>query len=463
MIRRKYITAFIVCAAVFAGCNPKLYPPQVKVPEHYLFDEGFVRDTSGISEEWWKMFGDTALNRLIERSFAANRNLAAAVSRIEEARHNLKIVRAEYLPSFGFGRHAGASYAYPTKIGQSYILEATLNWEISLFGAMRHASDAAKSGIMYSEWAYRGVKLSLAAEVATTYFTLLQYRRDLSIARRSSQLRRESAALIDSMFRRGMITGLNREQAMSLVYTAEADIPLYDRAIKQTMLSLNVLLGETPNVEEFADTDTLLVSGYRTIDIPVGLPSDILHRRPDVMEAYYQMTQAAANVGTARSARFPSLSLTGNGGLSSGDITELFAKKSLVWSAFLSFTEPIFNFGTLKRREMVAREKYRQSVLAYEQAYLEALSDVEKALVSISTYREQTERYEELVRASENVAKMTNALYSSGLSAYLDVIDAERTLYDSQMQFVNLTAQQYINYVNLCKALGGGWDEYYEK
>ncbi len=463
MIRRKYITALIVCAAVLAGCNPKLYPPQVEVPERYLFDEGFSRDTTGISEEWWKMFGDTTLNRLVERSFAANRNLAAAVSRIEEARHNLKIVRAEYLPSFGFGRQAGASYTYPTKTGQSYILEANMSWEISLFGALRHASDAAKSGIMYSEWAYRGVKLSLAAEVATTYFTLLQYRRDLSIARRSSQLRRESATLIDSMFHRGMITGLNREQAMSLVYTAEADIPLYDRAIKQTMLSLNVLLGETPNVDEFADTDTLLVAGYRPIDIPVGLPSDMLHRRPDVMEAYYQMTQAAANVGAARSARLPSLSLTGNGGLSSGDITELFAKKSLVWSAFLSFAEPIFNFGALKRRESVAREKYRQSVLAYEQAYLEALSDVEKALVSISTYREQAERYEELVRASENVARMTNALYSSGLSAYLDVIDAERTLYDSQMQFVNLTAQQYINYVNLCKALGGGWDANYEK
>lgn len=463
MIRRKHITALIVCATALAGCNPKLYPPKVEVPEKYIFGEGFDRDTLGIPEDWWKMFGDTILDGLIERSFAANRNLAAAVSRIEEARSNLKAVRAEYLPSFGFGRHAGASYAKPTKIDQSYILEATLSWEISLFGAMRHAKDAAKSGIMYSEWAYRGVKLSLAAEVATTYFTLLQYRRDLNIARRSSQLRRESATLIDSMFRRGMITGLNREQAMSLVYTAEADIPLYDRAIKQTMLSLNVLLGETPDVEKFIGTDTLLLSGYRHINIPIGVPSDILHRRPDVMEAYYRMTQAAANVGAARSARFPSLSLTANGGTSSDDITALFSKKSWIWSAFLSFTEPIYNFGALKRREMIAREKYRQSVLAYEQAYLQALSDVEKALVSISTYREQTERYEELVQASRNIAMMTNALYSSGLSAYLDVIDAERTLYDSQMQFVNLTAQQYINYVNLCKALGGGWNDIGEK
>lgn len=459
MIRRKHITALIVCAAVLAGCNPKLYPPRMDIPERYLFDGEFGRDTTArISEEWWKIFGDTTLDRLIEQAFAANRNLATAVSRIEEARSNLKIVRAEYLPSFGFGRQAGVSYSEPTGTKQSYILEATLSWEISLFGAMRHAKDAAKAGIMYSEWAYRGVKLSLAAEVATTYFTLMQYKRDLNIARRSSQLRRESATLIDSMFNRGMITGLNREQAMSLVYTAEADIPLYDRAIKQTMLSLNVLLGETPNIGEFDNADTQIISDYRSIEIPVGVPSDILHRRPDVMEAYYLMRQAAANVGVARSARLPSLSLTGNGGTSSDDITALFSKKSWIWSAFLSFTEPIYNFGALKRREMVAREKYRQSVLAYEQAYLQALSDVEKALVSISTYREQTERYEELVQASANVAMMTNALYSSGLSAYLDVIDAERTLYDSQMQFANLIAQQYINYVNLCKALGGGWD-----
>ena len=155
--------------------------------------------------------------------------------------------------------------------------------------------------------------------------------------------------------------------------------------------------------------------------------------------------------------------VTENLDVSADDITALFSKKSWIWSAFLSFTEPIYNFGALKRREMIAREKYRQSVLAYEQAYLQALSDVEKALVSISTYREQTERYEELVQASRNIAMMTNALYSSGLSAYLDVIDAERTLYDSQMQFVNLTAQQYINYVNLCKALGGGWNDIGEK
>ncbi len=461
MIRSNFIqTAILLLTAAFAaGCNPKLLAPALEVPGRYRFGEGFVQDTTGIPEDWWRVFGDPTLDALVERALMENLDLAAAASRIMEARDNLVATRAEYLPAFALGRSAGASYSPSAKIEQSYVLTPTLSWEISLFGSLRHTKNAARAGIGYAEWQYRGVKLSLAAEVAATYFTLLQYKRDLRIAERSAQLRGESAALVDSMFRYGYVTGLDRERAMSLVYSAEADIPLYERSIQQTLLSLGVLLGQTP--ESLADIgdDASLVADYRPKEIPVGLPSDILIRRPDLMSAYWDMERAAAEVGIARSARLPAFTLTGAAGLASDDVLRMFSKKGLMWNVTLSFVEPLFNFGALKRKEQMARERYNQSMLSYEQTWLSALAEVEQALVSISTYREQTERFAEMVRSSVVIADMTHALYDSGLSAYLDVIDAERTLYESQMQYVNLLAQQYINYINLCKALGGGWED----
>ena len=205
------------------------------------------------------------------------------------------------------------------------------------------------------------------------------------------------------------------------------------------------------------DGSTAITNDYQPYDIAIGVPSDILHRRPDLMAAYYTMEQSAANVGLARAARLPSFTLTLFGGSATDRVSRLFSSKGWVADAMASLTQPIVNFGGLRRRELAAREAYRQSLLAYEQSYIEALSDVESALVAITSSREELLRYAGLVKAYRNISVMTYALYRNGLSGYLDVIDAERSLYTSQMQFENLVAQQYINYINLCKALGGGY------
>lgn len=449
----------IITLALFGmiSCSPRLVPPRVVVPDDYLFGQGFARDSSGYGEAWWELFGDTMLNALVEKALAGNRDIAAAVSRVEQARLNLGAVRAQYLPSIGVGIEAEGEYTPRTKIVQDYAVEPTLSWEISLFGALRNTQRAARAAILASEWALRGVRLSVAAEVATTYFTLLQYQRDLNIARRSYQLRRESAALIDSMFRYGMSDGVALEQARSLVYTAEADIPQYQRAVAQAQLSLDILLGETPRRADFGGAGLNLLTDYLPAEVPVGLPSELLERRPDVVEARYNLMQAAANAGVARSARFPSITLTAKGGIASNSIKGLTSANPWAWDAVGSLVQPVFAFGRLRRQEQIAVEEYNQSARSYEQTVIEAFSEVEKALVAITTYRRQTARYGELVMANDRIATMTQALYRNGMSDYLDVIDAERSLYQSQMQFVDLVAQQYINYVNLFKALGGGW------
>ena len=259
------------------------------------------------------------------------------------------------------------------------------------------------------------------------------------------------------MFRYGMSDGVALEQARSLVYTAEADIPQYERAVKQTRLSLDILLGETPQAADSTGSGLRLLADRHPADIPVGLPSELLKRRPDIMEARYNMLQAAANAGVARGARFPSIALTAKGGIASNSIKGLTAANPWAWDALGSLTQPLFAFGKLRRSELAAMERYTQAAKSYEQTVLTAFADVEKALVAIATYRTQAERSCELVVSNDRIATMTQALYRSGLSDYLDVIDAQRSLYQSQMGLVNLVAQQYINYVNLCKALGGGW------
>ena len=218
-----------------------------------------------------------------------------------------------------------------------------------------------------------------------------------------------------------------------------------------------MLLGEAPSRFDGLVFDDTLLEEERHPEIPVGLPSELLERRPDVMEAAYEMERAAAGVGLARSKRFPSITLTASGGAVSSSLAGIADGSGWVWSAAGSLLQPIFSFGKLRRQEEIARERYYQSMFAYEETALEAFADVEKALLDVATYRTQRANYARLLQANTEIATMTRALYRSGMSAYLDVIDAERNMYQSQMEYVNLAAQQYISYVALFKALGGGW------
>nr|MBE6191366.1 efflux transporter outer membrane subunit [Rikenellaceae bacterium] len=454
---RNTLLLIVGMAGVLSGCTPRLQPPQVDVPVAYRYTDRFSSDSIQLTTQWWRLFGDSTLNFLVERALQQNNDLRTAISRIEQARANLRIARAEYLPEVGASLSAGATYNRETRIVQSYAVEPTLQWEISLFGSLRHATMAARSELAATEWACRGVELSLAAEVATTYFTLLQYERDLLIATRTYTLRSESAALIDSMFRFGMSSGVDLEQARSLVYSAESDIPRYRNAVQETLLALNVLLGDVPQDYQGAEVGEELLTDRQPEALTVGLPSELLQRRPDIMQAYYQLQQAAAQAGVARSNRFPSLTLTAEGGIGAASLKGLTSSNPAVWSASGSLVAPLFNFGRLRSAERVAVEAYQQAAYSYEQTLLTAFSEVEKALSQISSNREQIDRYGELVASYRQIVTMAHALYRNGMVDYLDVIDAERTLYSSQMQYVNLVAQQYINYVSLCKALGGGW------
>lgn len=441
---------------LFYGCNARLTPPRISIPAEYSFTDGLPTDSLGVDFAWWEEFGDSTLNNLIMRAIAGNRDLLVAASRIEQARIELGNVRSQYLPSFMFEMSAEGNYTRETKIEQQYTINPAVSWEIPLFGSLRNSKAAAYADLNSTKWAFRGIMLSLTAEVATSYFTLLQYRSCLETARRTYLSRQKSAALMDSMFRYGFVSAVEKQQAYSLEASAAVDIPNYERAIVQTASALNTLLGRYA-VDSIVESSLSLKADKLPPTIPIGLPSSLLERRPDVLESYYAVEKAAAEVNLKRAARFPSLALTASGGVLSSTIKGLTADNPFSWSAAVKLLQPIYAFGKLKRDELSAREGYYQAIKQYEQSILQAFADVSDALSQISTYGREADRYASMVASDQRILEMSAALYRGGLNSYTDLLDAERTLYDSQMAYAEVRAQQYIAYVSLFKALGGGW------
>lgn len=445
------IVAALFATSLLGSCATPLEPAEVDVPSSYLFQDAVVESGEELQSEWWQMYNDKKLDSLIHHALEKNRNLAVAASKIETAQYALSQARAAFLPELG-AEARGEVNGVRSEREWEFALQPTVSWNVSLFGALRHTRLQAQANILSSEWAYRGVQLSLTNEVAKTYFTLRQYVQSLDIATRSLLLRREQAHLVEKMSQQGFSTGLDLEQAMSLVYAAEADVAQYKRAVTQSKLALATLLGETPNIE-LTVADSLSVEALPQ-DAHVGLPTTLLSRRPDIMESYYELQAAAARVGIAHSNRFPTLSLTGEGGVMSNSVKNLFAQGYWAWGASAGAAQTLFSFGRLKRAEQIARSAYREAVLEYEQQVLEALEEVESALIAISTYEEQISHYKEYVTASYRIARLTRALYERGLDNYLDVITTYQTWYESQLSLVELVAQQYINYATLAMALG---------
>ncbi len=452
---KRIITISLILVVLISACSPRLITPQLSVP-HRFSNATIDVGNDSISKEWWLMFGDTLLTSLICRGLQNNRDLAIAASKVEQAQLELGVTRAQYLPSLSLAISAEGERTVNRQRVQDYSIEPSLSWEISIFGAMRYAQGAARAQLLQSHWSRNSVELSLAAQIATTYFTILQYSASLDIAVRTLQLRQSSVALIDSMFQYGMSDGLSLEQARSLVYSTQADIPQYQRAITESMMSLRRLLGES----ETTEVDSLILSRHMVLHaptIPTGLPSDLLHRRPDIMESLAAMEQAANRVGLARAARFPTISLTASGGIAGYSIKTLTSKEPWVWSVAGEIIEPIFAFKRLKRQELIAVESYRQSVFDYENSIIAALGEVESALSATSTLLSEREEYRRYVESNSRIEQLTEALFESGMEDYLSVIDARRTLYASQLEFATLTAEYNIACVNLIKALGGGF------
>lgn len=457
----KKIYTILLGILFLASCGSnKFESPDIEIPQSYIYSHDMDTINSMVNLLWWANFNDNTLDYMITTALTNNKDIVAAMASLEKSRLAISDSRSSYQPSLKAEFAGEAYYNSENDVVQLWGLGASISWEASLFGAMKNSTRAARAAYLASDNGVRSVMLSIASEVATNYFKLICYQQSLEISRRSYELRRESTNLIDSLYNYGMASLLNLEQSRSLTATAAANIPAYERAIAQATLALNILLGENPtDIYKLPNSPLMnMVDCSELIpEVPIGLPSTLLERRPDVLQSYYGMVEAWAKVGVKRAARYPTISLSAGAGVGASVLGDLFSGEPFIWSLIGSVAQPIFAFGSNKRAVESAREDLYSATASYEKAVISAIAEVESSLESISSYKRQLEEYRKLVKSNYINQQLTSKLYDNGLNSYLEVIDAERSWYESQLEYVNILSSQYASYVDLYKALGGGW------
>jgi multidrug efflux system outer membrane protein len=444
---------------VGSGCavGPNYVRPEMELPEEYV--QPAATGESAANLPWWEVFDDPQLQELIRLALVENKDLQIATWRIEEARALHGFTRADLYPSFRYEASAqrtdpSDATIFPGDIRNDFLLGAGVFWEIDVWGKLRRASEAARADMLATVENQRAVTLSLVADVATLYISLVDLDERLRVSQRTLTSRQESTALIRSRFEGGVVPELDVRQAEIEEATAAVAVPAFERAVAQTENALNVLLGRNPGAVARVDTSGIMPL---PTEIPVGLPSELLQRRPDVLVAEHQLHAQTARIGVAQALRFPSLSLTGAGGLQSGDLSDLLESKASFWNVGAGLVGPLFEFGKNKRRVEIEWARTEQLARAYEKTVLVAFQDVEDALVGMRTYRDEFTARERQVQSARAAAMLSRARYDGGVTNYLEVLDAERSLFQAELG----VSEAYRNYraaiIQLYKALGGGW------
>lgn len=450
MKKINYIIATIILITTI-GCNStfKTVTPKVNFPDNYMFDT--LKSYNIYDGKWWSLFGDYRLDTLEEIALRSNKNLLQTLLSVEQSRLTAKNVKSELLPSLDLAASAGASYNKEDGKSWSYKVTPTVSWDLDIFGRLRNLSRASFSDYLSTQWGARGVRLALTAEVATTYFSLLAYHKNYQIALKTYSIRAKSLSMIDSMYHYGKISLVDLEQARSSTLQAEAATFNYKNAVIKTSISLNTLLGRNHENIDIGDIYNLT----HNISIPIGIPSQLLERRPDIMQSFYNYNSALYQLKAAKAARFPSFSLTGSGGLLSDFATSIASGKPLVWNASLSLLQPIINWNKNKNNVNIAKSELESSLLGYEQSIINAIGEVEISLAAIENGTKELHTSEKIVHSTTISQNLTNELYVKGMSAYLDVLDADRSLLTSQTNYIATLEELLNSYISLFQAIGG--------
>ncbi len=447
----------ILITLVLTGCmvGPDFVPPTVETPADYRFDAGEA--AAEVNLKWWELFKDPILFDLVTASLVNNRDVQIAASRIEEARAVLGFVGADRYPGIfiegdaNTGNFLGISKSNSTD--QAAFIGPTLNWEIDFWGKFRRATESARAELLASEYALRTVQLSLITEVASTYNQLLDFHQRLQISRNTLKSRLKTLDIIQQRFDEGIIPELDLNQAQIQKEIAAAAIPLFERQVAQTENALSILLGELPR--EIRSGQGLKYQ-VTPPEIPVGLPSTLLERRPDVAEAFYLLEAQTEQIGVAEALRLPAISLNGLVGAAGSDIAGETTDGG-VWRAGAGLFGPLYEFGKNLRRVEIEEARTRQTLYFYENIVLTAFREVEDALVQIDTYDRQVAAVTRQVAAARNANVLSLDRYDQGVTSYLEVLETERQYFNAELDLSELYQQRINAYVGLYKALGGGW------
>ncbi|HUH65332.1 MAG TPA: efflux transporter outer membrane subunit [Syntrophales bacterium] len=455
-----FLFAFSV---ILAGCmiGPDYQRPPVDKPDTFRYAAAEARDTS--DQSWWKQFHDPVLEALIDEALAHNKNLKIAAANIEQAAGVLTQVRAPLFPQLSYGgsgaRERGsemtASPIPPTIANpqSAYQVSAAATWEIDLWGRIRRLSESAQANLLATEAARRGVILSLVASVANTYIQLRGLDAQLLIAKNDMASYGEAVKLFELQFKYGQVSRMTVEQARTRYETAAATVPQIESQVVQTENALSILLGRNPG----PITRGKQLRELAMPSVPSGLPSQLLERRPDIVQAEQNLIAANAQIGAAKALYFPSISLTGSYGQASDDLSNLFKGPARQWSYSGSVTGPIFTAGAISGQVQQAEAARKAALLAYEASIQSAFADVENALISRMKTDEQVKAQGRLVDAAREYTRLAQLKYKGGYVPYSTVLQAQEQLFPAELNYAQYSAALYASLINIYKAMGGGW------
>ncbi|MDE6206915.1 MAG: TolC family protein [Muribaculaceae bacterium] len=454
----RIIAGVILSLTLIVGaCHPtkNCLPPDLDLPGSI---NGNSVDTVTFADmQWWKFYTDSALTHIIEETLEHNRDFLTAAARVEQLRALYGVEKLNMTPTVTaqvYGNNeTNDYYGEPHMNDPEYGAKASLNWEIDLWGGLRKRRSKAGNLYRASVEDMRAMKITLIAEVATAYFRLLALDNELAIVRRTLFTREESAKKAKLRFEGGLTSETVYQQAQVEYATTAALIPGLERNIEVQRNAIELLMGRFPGGE--VERGQMLFERDSIADVPMGVPSQLMQRRPDIAAAEARLKAALDNVGVVYADRFPRLSIGLTGGVENDEIKGLFNSPFTFVVGQVSGT--LLDFGRRKRQHRAAVAEYDQARLAYEKCVLTAFHEVDDAAITFSHVREAAARRHELLKAAQKYTQLAYAQYNAGAINYIDVLDASRRYFDAQIGMNNAVLSEYLALVNLYKVLGGGW------
>jgi len=449
----KYILIAVTISLFVTSCKfgPDYKRPEIVTAEKYRYT---ANDDSLGTTEWWTMFKDSDLDTLVKYALDSSLDVLTMASRVEQARYNIGYVKADMLPNVGV--QAGASrgnfggFRLPSE-SNNFSAGLNMAWEIDFWGKYRSLNDAAKAEYLATEFGMRTLQISVITEVVRNYYLLLDYNARLQIAEKTLESRKEYLNIIQQRFDAGYVPEIDLNQAQMQKAIAEGSVPLYKRYVAKTEHALSVLIGKNPS--EIISTHNIFDTEYPE-DIPNGLPSELLERRPDILQAEMNLKAQNEKISTAIAMRFPSITLSGFLGGASNDLST-FVDGGAAWNIGAGLLGPIFNFNKNKRRVQIEREKTEQAMYQYRKTILYAFKEVEDALIDIQTYKEEIISRQAHYDAANNAKQLSQQRYDKGVTSYLEVLETQRQAFESELN-LSKTKQELLNsYISLYKAVGG--------
>lgn len=460
--------ALFASGLLLAGCTvgPKYHRPSINAPAAYRGaapEQTTVASAASLgNEKWWTVFHDPVLQDLIRTALKQNYDVQIAATRVLQAQAELGITRANQFPVVTGGadvytqRNPKVSSAFPGYEAHAGEIDLSAIWNLDFWGKYRRETEAARANMLASEWGRRAVLTAVVSSVAASYFQLRELDLTLEISQKTLASRQNSLRLINVLVQHGSASKLDSSQAEQLVYTAGAAIPAIESQIAQQENALSVLLGKNPDAvpRGQAITEEAVLP-----TVPVGLPSELLERRPDIREAEETLIAANAEIGVAKAALFPNIALTGTAGLESYALKNLFTTNAGIWDAAATLTQPVFQAGSLRAGMRLVRAQKEQMLLAYKQSIVEAFQQVSDALVAYQKDREYLQQEESLTSAAQESDYLSNFLFQHGGASYLQVLTSETNYFSAQLTLAQAQLNERLALVQLYAALGGGWQQ----